>query len=480
VTDDQMDIFDGGEAGAGRRSRRPIGSGSDGSDAGPRHGDGHEVGDGDGDEAPEDVVDLAALRAALSKTASKPQTATRPVRSAAADGRRAAREAARRRTRRRRRSVTIALLVLALISTGVIVGFLLWRHSSEDDVVVRDFSGTGDREVVVQVHSGDGLPAIARTLAGAMVVGSAQAFVDTASADADVAALKPGYYRLRQHSSAATAADQIVDASNRVGRLRLIPGRQLADVTANSAAGPATVPGLLSEMIRASCVPLNGITRCATIGQLQQVARTTPPAELGVVEWAIPAVTHAPEPDKRLEGLILPGDYDVPPGADAKSLLASVMSASTARWNSSDIISAAAGQHLTPYQATIVASVVEREGITADMPQVARVVYNRLARKMKWEMDSTVNYALNRAQISTSEADRANPSPYNTYAHAGMPPTPIGSPGAAALDATVDPAPGNWLFFVKVNKAGKSCFSATEAQHRVCVQKARAAGVFDG
>lgn len=453
---DELSIFDGGGAGTGRGPRRRAGSGPD-----------------------DDDVNLEALRAALSKTAGRPQVdLQRPARPPAAQRRREAREAARRRARRRRRSVTIALLVLALISTAVIVGFVLWRGSN--DVVVRDFSGTGDREVVVQIRSGDGLPTIARTLADAEVVGSAQAFVDTASSDADVAALKPGYYRLRQHSSAATAADQIVDAANRVGRLRLIPGRQLADVTANSAAGPVTVPGLLSEMIKASCVPLNGVTRCATIGQLQQVARSTPPAELGVVEWAIPAVTHAPEPDKRLEGLILPGDYDVEPGADAETLLASVMSASTARWNSSDIITAAAGQHLTPYQAATVASVVEREGITADMPQVARVVYNRLARKMKWEMDSTVNYALNRAQITTSAADRANPSAYNTYAHAGMPPTPISSPSAAALDATVDPAPGNWLFFVKVDKTGKSCFSATEAEHQVCVQKARAAGVFDG
>jgi UPF0755 protein len=477
---DELSIFDGGGAGTGPGPRRRPGSGADDAGPGARHRAGAASGDGHHDQGEDDGVDLEALRVALRKTAGKPQAdAKRPVRPPAAQRRREAREAARRRTRRRRRSVTIALLVLALISTAVIVGFVLWRGSN-DDVVVRDFSGTGDREVVVQIRSGDGLPAIARTLAGAEVVGSAQAFVDTASADADVAALKPGYYRLRQHSSAATAADQIVDAANRVGRLRLIPGRQLADVTANSASGPATVPGYLSEMIKASCVPLNGVTRCATMGQLQQVARSTPPAELGVVEWAIPAVTHAPEPDKRLEGLILPGDYDVAPGADAKTLLASVMLASTARWNSSDIITAAAGQHLTPYQAATVASVVEREGITADMPQVARVVFNRLARKMKWEMDSTVNYALNRAQIATSAADRANPSAYNTYAHAGMPPTPISSPSVAALDATVDPAPGNWLFFVKVDKAGKSCFSATEAEHRVCVQKARAAGVFDG
>ncbi len=133
---------------------------------------------------------------------------------------------------------------------------------------------------------------------------------------------------------------------------------------------------------------------------------------------------------------------------------------------------------ITPYQAAIIASLVEREGIVADMPKVSAVIYNRLAIPMKLEMDSTVNYALDRASIATSAEDRANPSPYNTYVQMGLPPTPISSPGPDAIAATLDPAEGNWLFFVKVDPDGESCFSDTVEQHAVCVDQARANGIF--
>jgi UPF0755 protein len=112
------------------------------------------------------------------------------------------------------------------------------------------------------------------------------------------------------------------------------------------------------------------------------------------------------------------------------------------------------------------------------MPKVARVIDNRLATGMKLEMDSTVNYTLDRASIATSADDRANPSPWNTYYAAGLPPTPISSPGPNAIAATLDPAAGSWLFFVKIDNTGASCFSITVEQHDACVAQARANGVF--
>lgn len=426
-------------------------------------------------------VDLDALRAALRTAAGRPPAdrppPVRPTRMSARERQRSHREAQRRRARRRRRSALVAVTVLVLIAGAVAVSFLWWKDSQVQEVL--DFAGRGDTQVIVQVRTGDGVDSVAAALAQAQVVASKQAFVDATATDADIAALKPGYYRLRQHSAAAAAADQLTDAANRVGRVRLIPGRQLADVRASSSRGAGTVPGYLTEIADASCVPLNGVTRCVTPAALREAARTASATDLGVVDWAVRAVTEAPVPDKRLEGLILPGDYDVPPGADAVTLLKSVVTASTARWNAGNLISDAEARDITPYQAVVIASVVEREGIKKDMPQVAEVIYNRIREKIKWQMDSTVNYALDRAQIATSSDDRRNPSPYNTYAHAGMPPTPISSPGADALDATIDPAPGDWLFFVKVDKSGKSCFSVTEQQHQACIEKARAAGVFD-
>lgn len=436
----------------------------------------HDRSDGDED------VDLDALRAALRTAAGRApaesRTAVRrPLRMSARERQRSQREALRRRARRRRRSVLVAVTVLVLIAGAVTVGLLWWKDSQVEEIL--DYAGSGDTQVIVQVRTGDGVDSVAAALADAQVVASTVAFVDATATDADIAALQPGYYRLRQHSSAAAAADQLVDTTNRVGRVRLIPGRQLADVRANSSSGSSTVPGYLTEIAEASCVPLNGETRCVTPDALREAARTASATDLGVVDWAVRSVAEAPAPDKRLEGLILPGDYDVPPGADAVAVLKAVVTASTARWNAGNLISDAEARGITPYQAVVIASVVEREGIKADMPQVAEVIYNRIRKKMKWQMDSTVNYALDRAQIATSAGDRANRSPYNTYVHTGMPPTPISSPGEDAIDATIDPSPGDWLFFVKVDKSGRSCFSVTEAQHRACIDKARAAGVFD-
>ena len=148
-----------------------------------------------------------------------------------------------------------------------------------------------------------------------------------------------------------------------------------------------------------STVPLNGQSNCFTADELWQVAQTADPAKLGVVEWAADSVRAAPDLRKRLEGMILPGDFDIPPGATAEQALQAVVSASAALWNTTDIVRDAAANGVTPYQAAIIASLVEREATTADMPKVSRVTYNRLAKPMNLEFDSTVNYALDRASI---------------------------------------------------------------------------------
>jgi len=420
-------------------------------------------------------VDVHELRAALASAPDTPVAA--PV--APPPPSRHEPEIQRSDSRRRHRLwLIIAVVVLVVIVAGLATGFMIWRSTADQ---VPDYQGTGDTEVIIRVQGGDGPTDIARTLADAGVVASAEAFEAQAAKDADVQALRPGYYRVRKNASAQAAADALVATENHVGHVRLIPGRQLADVTATSTdpnQPPTVVPGYISEITAAACVPLNGQSNCFTADDLWQVAQTADPAKLGVVEWAADSVRAAPDPRKRLEGTMLPGDFDIPPGATAEQALQAVVSASAALWNSTDIVRDAAANGVTPYQAAIIASLVEREGTTADMPKVSRVTYNRLAKPMNLEFDSTVNYALDRASIATSAADRANPSPYNTYVSPGLPPTPISSPGPDALAATLNPAPGSWLFFVKVNMDGESCFSDTVEQHNACVAQARANGVF--
>jgi UPF0755 protein len=101
------------------------------------------------------------------------------------------------------------------------------------------------------------------------------------------------------------------------------------------------------------------------------------------------------------------------------------------------------------------------------MAKVARVLENRIAIDMPLQLDTTVNYANGKSGITTTAEDRANPSPYNTYVHAGLPPGPISNPGEEALSAALSPADGNWLFFVVVNPdTGETRFAATAEEHQ--------------
>ena len=195
-------------------------------------------------------------------------------------------------------------------------------------------------------------------------------------------ALRPGYYKVRQNASAQATADALVAKENQVGHVRLIPGRQLADVTAVSTdpnVAPTVVPGYISEITAAACVPLNGQQNCFTADELWQVAQTADPATLGVVEWAADGVRAAPDPRKRLEGTILPGDFDIPPGSTPEQALKAVVSASAAMWNGTDIIADAARSASRRTRRRSSPRSSSGRPSPRDMPKVSRVIYNRLA-----------------------------------------------------------------------------------------------------
>jgi UPF0755 protein len=111
------------------------------------------------------------------------------------------------------------------------------------------------------------------------------------------------------------------------------------------------------------------------------------------------------------------------------------------------------------YDVVIVASMIEREArFQEDRPRIARVIYNRLAAGMALQIDATVQYALG-AWKPLTLADLKFESPYNTYLHQGLPPTPIASPGFASLEAALSPARGNWLYFVVTDEQGHHEFT---------------------
>lgn len=363
--------------------------------------------------------------------------------------------------RRRRIGAVLALVVLLAVGTGVVVGgkALLGQFMGAE---AKDFAGTGTTDVVVQVAEGDSTSAIGKTLVADNVVGSVSAFTRAASKDIRVASVQPGYYRLRTELPAAAAVTRLVDPASRVGNMVIPEGRQLDDVRGEN--GTVT-PGILALISKASCVDLDGSRRCTSVEDLRRSATDADPAELGVPVWATPGVIAAgAQRERRLEGLIRPGSYDIDPDAPATDVLKHLISRSATAFNLRGLSQAQVGG-LTPYQLLIVASLNEREVKPGEYAKVTRVILNRLAIGQKLEFDSTVNYPLDVQAMATTPKDRATVTPWNTYASAGLPLTPIASPSDAAIEGAEHPAVGNWYYFVTCGNAEATCFSDTYDQH---------------
>ena len=151
-----------------------------------------------------------------------------------------------------------------------------------------------------------------------------------------------------------------------------------------------------------------------------------------------------------LEGFLFPATYDFTVRTTSAQLVAAQLQAFRRNWTKVDL-GYASSKNLTPYDVLIIASMVEKETLSPDERQlVAAVVYNRLHAKMALGIDATLRYGLDIPPTeSIRESQLANPTPYNTRLHPGLPPTPIASPGLASLQAAAHPAKVDYLYFVR-------------------------------
>ncbi|MFJ4828699.1 endolytic transglycosylase MltG [Streptomyces sp. NPDC088747] len=165
------------------------------------------------------------------------------------------------------------------------------------------------------------------------------------------------------------------------------------------------------------------------------------------------------------EGYLFPATYPIDKKATPESLLSFMVSTANQKFNKAPVAAGAQRNAMNVYQAVTIASIVQAEAATKeDMGKVARVVFNRLERGMPLQMDSTINYALNRSTLDTSQNDTKINSPYNSYQRMGLPPTPIANPGEEAMRAAISPTPGDWLYFVTV-KPGDTRFTVSYEEH---------------
>jgi len=164
-----------------------------------------------------------------------------------------------------------------------------------------------------------------------------------------------------------------------------------------------------------------------------------------------------------LEGFLFPKTYQVTDKTPARRLIG--MQLDQFQKETSGLDWARAGSlGITPYQAVIVASMVEKEAKMSDeRPVIASVVYNRLKAGMKLQICSTVQYALGRWKPSLSYKDLEVDSPYNTYKISGLPPAPICSPGFESIRAALYPEATGYLYFI-LTSPGRHSFTADYQQ----------------
>jgi UPF0755 protein len=383
------------------------------------------------------------------------------------------RQERRQRKRRIGRGFVLAMLIVVVVG-AVFLGSKMWHTLFGAG---NDYTGDGVNDVVIQINDGDSTTAIAKTLQEHKVVATVAAFVDAAEGNAAISSIQPGFYKVRTEIPASNAVERLADPQNRVGLLVIPEGRQLdnlQDVKTNT-----VTDGVLGLISRATCVNLDGERHCVSVDELKQAAGTAAPAALSVPDWAMNAVTAMGDDHRRLEGLIAPGSWNIDPSATAQDILSTLIGTSATEYAAGGLLDTAKALNMSPYQILTVGSLVQRESKPDDFAKVARVIYNRLAENRTLEFDSTVNYPLDRIEVATTDADRAQQTPWNTYVRPGLPATPICSPGQPALAAAEQPAAGNWLYFVTIDMQGTTVFTRDYEQHLANIELAKRNGVLD-
>jgi UPF0755 protein len=357
-------------------------------------------------------------------------------------GHRAARRKAARRSgprgqgpgrpRRRRFRWIAPLAALLVILIPVAIGGAYAYSFYMSKYHPADYSGPGTGYVVVQVPSGATAHSLGPKLAQLGVVASAQAFVLAAEHSSNPNGLLPGFYGMREHMKASLAYQRLLNPAN------------LVQVT-------VTIPeGWRLSQIVAWLGAKSGIAASAYAQVLKNPAQLHLPAYSG----------------GKPEGYLFPATYEVQPHETALGVLTGMVQRFDQEAAAVNLPAAARKVHLTEGQIIIMASLVQAEGgRLADYPKIARVIYNRLAQGIPLQLDSTVLYGLNRYGFVATDAELSSDSPYNTYKHKGLTPGPIDNPGATAIQAVLNPATGNWLYFVTVNpKTGETLFTSSQAQ----------------
>ena len=334
------------------------------------------------------------------------------------------------------RGCLAALVALAILVAG---GYFAWQKGSAyvtNLFATPDYTNAkGVKNITVKVPDGATLTSIGIQLQKQDVIKSTKAFKKAIDDYDGQPTVQAGSYKMRTELPASVALKRLTTPQKyRIRRqVQVLEGQRLSQQIAALATG-TKIPAKKFQ------------------------AALKKPKSLGLPSYA----------KNRPEGFLFPDTYELTDHSTATSVLRQMTSRFGTVSDQIHLTGRAAAMKKSPYDVVIVASIIEAEvNRPEDRPKVARVIYNRLAKGMKLQLDSTVLYAVHKSgKLTTTDDERANKSPYNTYVHAGLPPGPISSPGKNALQAAANPAQGDWLYWVAVNPdTGETKFARTKAEH---------------
>jgi UPF0755 protein len=319
--------------------------------------------------------------------------------------------------------------ILALVAIGVALYLI--------NATFQPFHGEGSGSVRVEIPEDSDAGTIGDVLAERGVVASGGFFELNATLTGRRGALRPGTYTLRRDMSYGDA----IAALEKGPKAKVVPTDDV------------TVPEGLSIREAAPVVdkgPLRGGYRRAA-GERRVLRRIR---RLG-----------APRGTRTAEGFLFPATYTLVADSPARDLVSKQLDAFEDNFKGIDL-HYAKRKNLTRYDVLIIASMIEREvQIDRERPLVAAVIYNRLARDMTLGIDATIRYEKNNWDRPLRVSELEEVTPYNTRKVVGLPPTPIGNPGRASLEAAADPAREDYIYYVvKPCGEGAHSFSSTDAE----------------
>jgi UPF0755 protein len=321
-----------------------------------------------------------------------------------------------------RRRRIIALVGLAIV--GALAWFLI--------ALFQPFAGDGEGKVVVEIPKGASAGDVADILDEEGVVSSGSLFrlrLTLAGKSDDIQA---GTYTLANGMSYSAAMDELTKEPSLRTITVVIPEGYSRDQIAQLASDA----GLQGDYKKASSNP-----------------KRFEPTKYG-----------APH-DAGLEGFLFPATYELEPGSNAKDLVRQQLAAFEDNIKRVDM-SYAKSKNLDEYDVLTIGSMVDREvQVAEERKLVSAVIYNRLSAGEPLGIDATIRYATDNFDKPLTESELAIDSPYNTRLVAGLPPTPIGNPGLASIEAAAKPAKVDYRFYVvKPGTCGEHVFTASEAE----------------